>query len=79
MRNNPDNAPEKKEAYKTKLKEMDDDLLFKEAKDMIWFSAYASNNSISCFHWQCDYCYAECVRRGKETIYSNAHDALSKG
>lgn len=79
MRLNPDNAPEKKEAYKAKLQAMDDKALFDECKDRIWFSAYASNNPYSCYHWQCDYTYSECERRGKGDIYSRAHEQVSRG
>ena len=82
MRNfasNPSNAPEKQEAYKAKLAAMTDEELFAEAKDKIWLSAYAANNPISCFHWQCDATYDESTKRrngnSEESIYSRAHKA----
>ena len=74
MRVNPDNAPEKKEAYRKKLEAMADDELFKETEQMIWLSAYASNNPISCYHWQCDATYVEWKRRkGDDKNYALAH------
>lgn len=73
MRANPDNAPEKQAAYKAKLQAMTDAQLFKEAKDKIWFSAYASNNPRSCFHWQADATCDEAKRRGKARIYDDAY------
>jgi len=74
MRTNPDNAPEKKEAYKLELQAMDDKQLYGECRKKIWLSAYASNNPVSCHHWRCDYCYDECARRGKAAeIYGKAH------
>ena len=78
MRTNPDNAPEKQEAYRTKLEGLSDADLTKECSDKIWMSAYASNNPISCAHWQCDAVYNECVRRGKQVIYKKVHEALMK-
>jgi hypothetical protein len=75
---NPDNAPENQEAYKANLAGMSDKELAKECADKIWFSAYANNNPISCFHWQCDYTYNECDRRGKVAIYSREHARLMR-
>ena len=73
---NPDNAPEKQEAYKAKLSTMTDQELFTEAKDIIWFSAYAANNPNSCYHWQCDAAYDESEKRKHGApIYSRAHKA----
>ena len=73
MRINPDNAPEKKEEYKVRLQAMADEELFKETKMKIWLSAYAANNPISCYHWQCDYTYDEWKRRDKIDQYGVAH------
>lgn len=73
MRQNPDNAPEKQEAYRLKLEGMTDEQLFTEAKDKIWLSAYATDNSHSCFHWQCDATYTESARRNNTDIYDRAH------
>jgi hypothetical protein len=79
MRENPDNAPEKKEAYKAKLQSMSDENLFKETKDKIWLSAYANNNPRSCFHWQCDFTYDEWQRRdGDSQRYGIAHKQVMR-
>jgi hypothetical protein len=65
--------------YDAKLLAMTDKALFDECKSMIWLSAYASNNPRSDYHWQCDACYDECVRRGQPQIYDEAHKAASRG
>ncbi len=72
---NPDNAPEKQAEYKAKIEGMSEKELYDECRSKIWLSAYASNNPISCYHWQCDYCYDECARRGNPELYSKAHKA----
>lgn len=75
MRNfnsNPDNAPAKQAEYKAKPETMSDAELLEEAGKKIWLSAYANNNPISCYHWQCDATYDESARRGKPEIYSRA-------
>jgi hypothetical protein len=64
--------------YVKKLEGMTNDELYSACKDMIWFSAYAANNPISDFHWMCDACYAECSRRGKPELYSDAHAAIMR-
>lgn len=78
MRNNPDNAPEKKEAYRLNLEALDEAALFTETKEKIWLSAYAANNPISCYHWQCDFTYTEWQRRGKVDDYGKAHAEVMK-
>ena len=35
----------------------------------MWLSAYAANNPRSDYHWQCDACYDEAIRRGDEGLY----------
>lgn len=75
---NPDNSPEKQEAFCKKLEGLTDDALVKETKDRIWLSAYAGNNPRSCYHWQADACYAEAVRRGKDGLYKQAYDEVYK-
>ena len=62
--------------YVDKLKKMQDDKLYYECKDMIWFSAYASNRGESDFHWMCDACFEECKQRGKDELYQKAHEAI---
>lgn len=76
MRQNPSNTPEKKDEYRKKLQGMTDDQLRKETEDKIWFSAYAANNPNSCFHWQCDFTYAEWERRGRVDLYQRCHDRV---
>ena len=73
-----DNFGNPRSLYFDKLVGMDNRQLFKECKDKIWLSAYAHNNPRSDYHWQCDACYDECNRRGKESIYQAAHDYLTK-
>lgn len=78
FRHNPDNEPAKMEAYRLALEAMTDADLSRETKDKIWLSAYASNNPISCYHWQCDYTYNEWSRRGLTDRYQQAHDAVPR-
>ena len=75
---NPSNAPENQKEYLTQLESMTDQQLREACNKMIWLSAYANNNPISCYHWQCDYCYEECQRRGKPEIYSDTHAELMR-
>jgi hypothetical protein len=56
--------------YKNRLQAMPDELLRKSAQDAIWFSAYASSNPKSDYHWRCDFVYDECRRRKKPEIYN---------
>ena len=79
MRFNPDNSPEKQAAYQGRVESMDDERLYLETKDKVWFSAYASNNPRSCFHWQADCCRAECARRGKEELAEQAYQYVANG
>lgn len=74
-----DNFGKPKQEYLDKLSAKDDEGLFEEAKQMIWFSAYASNNPRSDYHWQCDAVYAECSKRKKINIYQRAYDYNTKG
>ncbi len=63
--------------YVHRLQSMTDKQLEDETKDRIWLSAYAANNPRSDYHWQCDFCYNECIRRGKEEIYKKAYDRVA--
>lgn len=73
---NPDNSADKQHEYIAKFADMTDDKLYDECRSKIWFSAFAANNSRSCYHWQVDACYDECKRRGKiDEVYSRAHKA----
>jgi hypothetical protein len=70
-----DNYGKPKQQYLDKLAAQDEKELYESCKQMIWLSAYASNNLRSDYHWQCDACYDECKKRGKEDIYNRAHKA----
>lgn len=63
--------------YTKKLIDLTDNELLAECESMIWLSAYANNNPRSCYHWQCDLCYDECMRRNKPEIYKKAHKQAS--
>ena len=65
--------------YLDKLGAMDDKQLRDACEEMIWLSAYASNNLRSDYHWQCDACYDECHNRDKAYIYDHAHKHVSSG
>ncbi len=65
--------------YVEKLQAETDDGLREAAEQMIWLSAYASNNPRSDYHWQADAVYDECQRRGKGNIYNDAHKKVSRG
>jgi sulfur transfer protein SufE len=67
-----DNYGKPKADYLTKLQAMNDKTLAQECESKIWLSAYVANNPRSDFHWQCDACYDECVRREKASIYELA-------
>jgi len=65
--------------YRARIAGLDDAAFEEEAKSKIWLSAYAANNPKSDYHWHCDLCYDESVRRGgeKAPIYSAAHKRAS--
>jgi len=71
-----DNYGKPKQDYLDKLAKMDDKQLREACKQMIWLSAYANNNPRSDYHWQCDACYGECVKKGKVYIYEQEHEKL---
>ena len=68
-----DNFGNPKQLYIVKLSAQNDEELFESCKQMIWLSAYSSNNPRSDYHWQCDACYDECAKRDKKDIYDRAH------
>ncbi len=74
-----DNSGNPKSDYVTKLEIMTDDVLFDLTEQKIFLSAYAANNPRSDYHWQCDACYDECVRRKRPEIYDRAHKRVSQG
>ena len=73
-----DNYGKPKSEYLNKLKRLNHKELRDTCEEMIWLSAYANNNPRSDYHWQCDACYDECVKRDTVNIYENAHAELVK-
>lgn len=65
------------DTYAAQLAAMTDEELLEEATSKIWLSAYANNNPHSRYHDECDACYDEAARRGKEDIYRRAHKRAS--
>lgn len=72
-----DNYGKPKSAYLEKLAEMDVTALADECEQMIWLSAFASNNPRSDYHWQVDACYDECVSRNRKDVYESAYKRAS--
>ena len=64
-----DNYGRPKTDYIARLAGMTEAELAEETRDMIWLSAFASNNARSDYHWQVDACYDEWKRRGKTYRY----------
>jgi hypothetical protein len=58
-----DNYGKPKSEYINKIAGMEYNDLMKETEQKIWLSAYAGNNPRSDYHWQCDACYDEWVKR----------------
>lgn len=73
-----DNYGRPKSDYIEKIEQMDYTELFSETKDKIWLSAYANNNPRSDYHWQCDGCYDEWLRRNDVGAYKKAWDEVYK-
>ena len=71
-----DNYGHPKQEYIDKLQALDDAQLREACDQMIWLSAYANNNPHSDYHWQCDACYDECMRRDKGFIYERAYKSI---
>lgn len=72
-----DNFGKPKKEYVNMLMALIDDDLRSTTEDMIWLSAYASNNPRSDYHWQCDACYDEWVRRDKVEEYNKCWKKVS--
>lgn len=70
---------DKAAAYRERLAAMDDQALFREAKENIWLSAYAANNPRSDYHFKCDATYDESQKRADKEIYARAHKAVGAG
>lgn len=69
--NGNDNNGNPKSNYINKLSNLDESRLQEKTEKLIWLSAYASNNPKSDYHWQCDACYDEWVKRdGNDNNYS---------
>ena len=66
--------------YKKKISEFSNVAFRVECNKKIWLSAYATNNLKSDYHWQCDLCYDESVRRdgADATTYTEEHSKLSE-
>lgn len=64
--------------YLNKIASKTDEELLRITEDMIWLSAFASNNRRSDYHWQVGACYDEWVKRGKAEQYALAHDKAMK-
>lgn len=64
--------------FAAKLGEMDEAGLRSACNQYIWLSSYANNNPRSDYHWQLDYVYTECSKRGKVDIYKKEHEQLVK-
>ena len=67
-----DNYGRPRQAFADKLAEASEDKFYGYCGDYIWLSAYATNNPRSDYHWMCDACYDEAVRRGMAWIYDKA-------
>jgi len=61
-----------RQEFADKLAGLSDEEFLIECEHLIWLSAYAANNPISDYHWQCDACYHEAQRRGKAELYDKA-------
>ena len=63
-----------KDEYKAALAGMDDEKLTAEVDTCVWFSAFASNNPRSEYHWKVDLAYDECKARGKPWLYQRGYN-----
>lgn len=73
-----DNYGKPKSEYVERIANLDDDGLLRECEMKIWLSAYAANNPRSDYHWHAEVCYAECVKRDKVDIYTQAWKAAAE-
>lgn len=73
-----DNYGRLKINYVLGIKSMSYEELFEETKHKIWLSAYANNNPQSDWHWQCDGCYDEWLRRDDTESYKKAWNEVYK-
>lgn len=68
-----DNYGKPRQLYFDKISAMKDEELYQETRNMIWLSAFASNNPRSDYHWKADATYDEWQRRGKPEGYERAY------
>lgn len=74
-----DNYGKPRGEYISRLELMDDTAIRKETEQMIWLSAYAANNGRSDYHWQCEACYDELMRRThNDDEYDRIHKSAFK-
>ena len=73
-----DNSGKPRQLYADRIAVMDDDDFTKQCEQVIWLSAYASNNPRSDYHWWADACYNEAQRRGKPELYTQGYNAALK-
>ena len=59
----------RQEDYAAQLADLTDDALVKAAENMVWLSAFASNNPRASSHWKVDMVSDEADRRGKPWLY----------
>lgn len=67
-----DNSGNPRQTFADKLANLNQPNFLSEAETYIWLSAYAANNPRSDYHWMCDACYDEAIRRGKPELYDIA-------
>lgn len=67
------------QGFADKLAQADEEEFLREAAQVIWLSAFASNNPTSDWHWQAHACYYEAQRRGDENLYQRAYDSARNG
>ncbi|RNB59483.1 hypothetical protein EDM57_04900 [Brevibacillus gelatini] len=67
-----DNYGKPKSEYLSKIAGMSREELLEETEQKIWLSAFAANNPRSDYHWQCDACYDEWVKRNDVGGYEKA-------
>jgi len=67
-----DNCGQPKQAFADKIAAMSEAEFLKATETHIWLSAFADNKPRSDYHWQCDACYAEAIRRGDVGLYRRA-------
>ena len=72
-----DNYGKPRQDYADRLAGMSEADFLEAAEQAVWLSAYATNNRRSDYHWQCDACYNEAIRRGNKNLYSRAHACAS--